>query len=112
VLKAYADEHVVFAIVQALRARGMDVVTVQERGKQGASDAILLAEAIADQRILLTNDKDFLVLAAEHAVRREVFAPIFFWPQQKRPVGDIVRGTIREASRSDYSSTCSRVVFL
>jgi len=35
VLKAYADEHVAFPIVQALRQRGMDVVTVQQRGREG-----------------------------------------------------------------------------
>ena len=45
-LKVYADEHVIAPLVEALRKRGMDVVTVQERGREGANDAELLAEAL------------------------------------------------------------------
>jgi hypothetical protein len=113
VLKAYADEHVAWAIVQALRQRGMDVVTVQERQGEGTADAEALAEALRDTRIVLTNDTDFLVLAARHTRQGEPFAPIFFWPQQsRRRVGEIVRGIIREASRTDYAAACSRVHFL
>jgi len=112
VLKAYADEHVVHAVVQALRTRGMDVVTVQDCGRRGVDDATLLVEALQQQRVLLTNDQDFLALAADCAGRGEVFAPIFFWPQQRRAVGEIVRRIIREATRSDYPAACSRVYFL
>ena len=61
---------------------------------------------------MLTNDKDFLVIAADCATRGEMFAPIFFWPQQRRRVGQIVRTVIREASKSDYMSACSQVYFL
>jgi len=35
-LAGYADEHVKFAIVEGLRRRGMDVVTVQDRALQQA----------------------------------------------------------------------------
>jgi predicted nuclease of predicted toxin-antitoxin system len=79
-LKGYADEHVVFGLVQALRQRGMDVVRVQDRGREQADDAALLNEALADGRVMLTNDTDFLALAAERAARQEKCAPIFFWP--------------------------------
>ena len=112
-LKAYADEHVMSAIVQALRQRGMDVVTVQQRQGEGTDDAEALVEALRDSRIMLTNDTDFLVLAAQHARRGELFAPVFFWTQQsRRRVGEIVRGIIREANRSDFTAACSRVYFL
>ena len=111
-LRAYADEHVVHAIVQALRQRGMDVITVQDRGREHTNDTELLAEAFGDQRVMLTNDKDFLAIAAGYAVRGETFAPLFFWPQQRRRIGEIVRAIIREASKTDYMSACSRVYFL
>ena len=111
-LKAYADEHVVFAIVQGLRLRGMDVVTVQDRGQEGADDSALLANALREERIMLTNDEDFLALASEHAQRGEPFAPVYFWPQQKRAVGEIIRAVIRQASGTDYEEACSRVYFL
>ena len=111
-LRAYADEHVVFPIVQALRARGMDVVTVQDRGREGTDDAELLAEALSDERVMLTNDTDFLALAARHAARGATFPPIFFWPQQRRRIGEIVRSIIRQASGLDYGAARSMVYFL
>jgi hypothetical protein len=111
-LKGYADEHVVFGLVQALRQRGMDVVRAQERGREQADDADLLNEALIDERVMLTNDTDFLALAGERAARQERFAPIFFWPQQRRSIGQLVQSIIREASRHDYTSACSQVFFL
>jgi hypothetical protein len=111
-LKGYADEHVVFGLVQALRQRGMDVVRVQDRNREQADDADLLDDALTDERVMLTNDMDFLVLATERAVQQERFAPIFFWPQQHRSIGQLARSIIREASRHDFASACSQVFFL
>ncbi len=111
-LKGYADVHVVFAIVQAIRRRGMDVVTAQDRRREEADNAELLAEALADQRVMRTNDTDFLVLAARYSADGETFAPIYFWPQQGRPIGEMVRRILREASLENYGSACSRVHFL
>jgi Domain of unknown function (DUF5615) len=111
-LKGYADEHVVFGLVQALRQHGMDVVRVQDRGREQADDAALLNEALADGHVMLTNDTDFLALAVERVARQERYAPIFFWPQQRRSIGQLVQSIIREASRHDYDSACSQVFFL
>jgi hypothetical protein len=111
VLKAYADENVTNAVVQALRTRGMNVATVSDRGREGTDDAALFAEALADERVLLTNDQDFLALAADAASRREVFAPIFYWPQQQRRVGELVNRMIQEANQVSYTDACSRVFF-
>ena len=90
----------------------MDIVTVQDRGRQGADDAELLSSAFSEQRVMLTNDHDFLVLAADRAAKRQTFAPIFFWPQQQRSIGHLVRSIIREAKRDDYAAACSQVFFL
>lgn len=111
-LKGYADEHVVLALVEALRRRGMDVVRVQDRGRHEADDADLLDEALSDERVMLTNDTDFLRLAAERTTAQQHFAPIFFWPQQRRAVGRLVGSIIREATRHKYESACARVFFL
>jgi len=111
-LKAYADEHVQSAIVESLRKRGLDVVTVQERGRHATNDATLLALALEEKRILLTNDHDFLKLASVFSDQGEAFAPIFYWPQQRRSVGEVVRSVIRECATSDYRSACSRVYYL
>jgi hypothetical protein len=63
-------------------------------------------------RVMLTNDVDFLMLAARRVEQQQRFAPIFFWPQQCRSIGQLVRSIIREASRHDYDSACSQVFFL
>ena len=111
-LRVYADEHVIAPLVEALRKRGMDVITVQERGREGADDAELSAEALHEQRIMLTNDQDFLVLASQHAARGDTFAPIFFWPQQQRQIGQLICRIIRVASQQEYAKVCSHVFFL
>lgn len=110
--KGHADEHGVFGLVQALRQRGMDVVRVQDHRREQSDDPDLLDEALSNERVMLTNDTDFLALAAVRAARQQRFAPIFFWPQQRRSIGQLVQSIIREASRHDYTSACSQVFFL
>ena len=111
-LKALADEHVIGALVDALRKRRMDVVTVLELGLKSAEDSVLMAQALTDQRLLLTNDTDFLALAADCHSRTDVFPPILFWPQQQRPIGYLIGQIIVLASHEDYAELCSRVFFL
>jgi len=112
VLRGYADEHVSHAIIRSLRARGMDVASVTERGAQGRPDEVLLDEAISEERIMLTCDTDFLRLAGERRASGIEFAPIVFWPQQQRTVGKIVRSVIQVATNHTYADACSRVFFL
>jgi predicted nuclease of predicted toxin-antitoxin system len=58
-MKFLADECVYRITVQMLRAYGHDVLTVQEAGFAGKSDDEVLAHAVAEGRILLTNDMHF-----------------------------------------------------
>lgn len=101
-----------FPIVRALRQRGMDIVTVQDSRCEGTDDPELLEDALLQRRILLTNDTDFLVLASKLVANGDAFAPVFFWPQQQRSVGEVMRAVIREASRDDDNAICSQVFFL
>ena len=60
-----ADENFPLPVVEALRAAGHDVQTLQEIGEGGRSipDDAVLARATADQRAVLTlNRKDFFRL--------------------------------------------------
>jgi hypothetical protein len=87
----------------------MDVASVVERGKQGTDDDVLLDEACAEQRVMMTCDTDFLRLADERWAAGAEFAPIFFWPQQKRTVGRVVRRVIQLATTHTYEEARSRV---
>ena len=110
-LKGYTDEHVSHAIVRSLRARGMDVESVAERGGQGTPDDRLLDQALAEERAMLTCDTDFLRLADERWAAGTKFAPIFFWAQQQRTVGHVVRQVIQLAATHTYDEACSRVCY-
>jgi predicted nuclease of predicted toxin-antitoxin system len=64
-----ADECVAAPVVAALRTDGHDVLYVAEAAA-GLSDAKVVELALREQRLLLTEDKDFgdLVFRTEHAV--------------------------------------------
>jgi predicted nuclease of predicted toxin-antitoxin system len=57
-LRFLADESCDFAVVRALRGAGHDVHAVSEEMSRSVDEAVI-AQAAADQRILLTEDKDF-----------------------------------------------------
>lgn len=63
-----ADESCDFAVVRALRSAGYDVRTVTDVAP-GATDEVVLDIARREQRLLLTEDKDFgqLVFADQQA---------------------------------------------
>ncbi len=64
-MRFLADESCDFSVVRALRAAGYDVKAIIETAR-GAPDQAVLAMALTEQRVLLTQDKDFgeLVFAA------------------------------------------------
>lgn len=57
-LKLLANENLPRQLVAALRARGHDVRWVLEE-RRGIADPVVLREALAEGRVLLTGDKDF-----------------------------------------------------
>ncbi len=57
-LKFLADESCDYSVVRALRAEGYDVLAVCEV-MQRSIDKDLIAQANREQRVLLTEDKDF-----------------------------------------------------
>jgi predicted nuclease of predicted toxin-antitoxin system len=61
-MRFLADENLPGPAVAALRALGHDVLWIRE-SKPGASDAVVLALAQRDRRVLVTADTDFGELA-------------------------------------------------
>jgi predicted nuclease of predicted toxin-antitoxin system len=59
-IRFHLDEHADPAIADGLRRRGADVTTTSEADLRGATDAQQLAYAIANGRMLVTQDQDFL----------------------------------------------------
>lgn len=63
-----ADENIAPELVAALRERRIDVCTLHELALSGAADADILSRAHSANRVVLTHDADFGLLA----VRRKV----------------------------------------
>lgn len=81
------DENISRAIINGLRQRNVDVLSVPEADMLGASDEAHLAFALANERTIFTQDNDFLRLAAAN----DNHAGIAYSSQQM-PIGDVIRG--------------------
>lgn len=85
-IRYFTDEHVATAIPNGLRKRGIDVLTVSEAGLLGTDDEDLLEFVREEQRVIVTQDRDFLRLAGQKANHPGVvYAP------QERSIGELVR---------------------
>ena len=61
-IRFHLDQHVAGRIAKALRRRGVDVTTAAGVGLQDAGDRDHLAYAHSEGRVIVTHDRDFLVL--------------------------------------------------
>jgi predicted nuclease of predicted toxin-antitoxin system len=85
-IKFYTDEHVARAVVHGLRLRDIDVLTVQEANMMGATDKAHLLLAIREERVIFTQDADFLRLHAQGIEHAGII-----YASQHTSVGRIVR---------------------
>lgn len=86
-VRFYMDEHVHAGITNALRLRGVNVVTVQEDGRSGADDPELLDRAMAVGRVMFSQDTDMLRLAAERQAAQSRFGGLIYAHQAWVPIG-------------------------
>jgi hypothetical protein len=63
-LQFYLDQHIHGGVANGLRQHGIDVLTAQEAGRCGLPDSDQLAFTTAQERVMVTHDTDYLVLAA------------------------------------------------
>ena len=82
----HLDENVDPAVADGLRRRGVDVTTTQQVGLLRASDDKQLEFALAEERILVTHDEDFLALAKEGVTH----AGIVYCHPELRSIGQII----------------------
>ncbi|MEP7235370.1 MAG: DUF5615 family PIN-like protein [Ignavibacteriota bacterium] len=106
-MRFYTDEHVGRAVVHGLRQRGIDVRTVVEADMLGASDEEHLEFARREERVIFTQDDDFLKLHADGVEH----AGIIYAPQGSA-IGGVIRGLalIQQVLTSD--DMVSHVEFL
>ena len=86
-IKFYMDEHVPATVTVGLRLRGVDVLTAQEAGMLEASGQDHLALALSQDRVVFTQDADFLRLRATGIRHAEIA-----YVSQQTPIGYVIRG--------------------
>lgn len=107
-IRYLVDEHVAKAVAIGLRKRGIDVITVAEAGLLGAGDDELLVFADTEDRVIATQDRDFLRMAAEVKGNH----PGIAYAPQGRSIGELVRLLDVLALVSNTKEMRGRVEFL
>ncbi|MEL7315604.1 MAG: DUF5615 family PIN-like protein, partial [Cyanobacteria bacterium J06559_3] len=74
-----------------LRRRGVDVLTSQEDNRRGVPDPILLDRALQLERVMFSQDEDFIIEADRRQAEGINFAGVIHARQTAVSVGDCVR---------------------
>jgi predicted nuclease of predicted toxin-antitoxin system len=95
----YLDENAMDSgLVQALRNQGIDVTTVQDAERRGASDEQQLAYATEQGRVIYSyNVKDFMVLHSRLLEQEQSHAGIILAHERGYGIGEQARRLIRIA---------------
>ena len=106
-MRLCANENLPGECVTALKAAGHDVLWVRE-SMPGAADEVVLARALAEERLLLTFDKDFGGLVFGRGQEASVGIVLFRISQPSaKSVAEAVMRIL--ASRNDWSGHFSVV---
>ncbi len=85
-IRFYLDQHIPFAVAEGLRRRGIDILTSQEVDRCGLPDRDQLTFAADHQRVMVTFDSDYLILASTGTRH----SGIAWCPSTKHTVGQLV----------------------
>lgn len=106
------DVHVRHHVSAGLRQRGVDVLTSQEDSTTTLSDAELLDRATLLERVIVTQDEDFLAEAARRQSVGDRFAGIAYAHQMMISIGQLVRDLDLMSQVYDPSDMENRVEHL
>ncbi len=113
-IRLYIDEDAMSrALVTGLRARGIDVKTTVEVGKEKLDDIYQLEYATAQGRVFYTsNISDFYRLHTEFMKKGKSHAGIIFVPQQRYGFGEQIRRLLKMIGTKSPEEMKNRVEFL
>jgi len=106
------DVHVPLTIAEALRRRGVDVLRAQEDGAERLEDADLLDRASALQRVLFTQDDDFLAEGARRQSNSIPFFGLIYAHQMRATIGRCVQDLELVAKVYEPSDMAGRIEHL
>jgi predicted nuclease of predicted toxin-antitoxin system len=89
-IRFHLDEQVDPEIAAQLRRRGIDITTTVEVGLRTSSDESQLDFIRQQNRVIITHDKDFLIIAS----RTSDYPGIVYCQQKTRSLGEIIEGLV------------------
>ena len=106
------DEQVPGPITDGLRLRGIDVLTAQEDGRTSSPDEALLARAHQLERILFTQDRDFLKLVSACQANGQSFGGVVYVRQGAISIRESIDELEVIATCSEFGNWLDRIEYL
>jgi hypothetical protein len=103
------DHHVHAAVTAGLRQRGVDVLTAEDDARSGAADDLLLARATELRRVLFSQDRDLLEIAAEWMRVGRGCSGLVYGHQLQVSIGQAVRDLELIAKVADPDDMRNRI---
>ena len=107
-IRFHLDEHIDPGVAHGLGLRGVDVTTAADRSLLGAEDIEHLAFALRENRVLVTQDEDFLAMHTSGTLH----AGIAYCHQQSRSIGELIRALMLIHQCLTAEEMVGRVEFL
>jgi predicted nuclease of predicted toxin-antitoxin system len=108
----YMDQHINGAVTRELRRCGVDCLTAEEDGNAALDDNSLLDRATTLQRVVVTQDTDFLALAHDYWAQGREFAGIVFSQQLRISVRQLINDLELIAKALERHETANTVIRL
>lgn len=106
------DEQVPKPITTGLRQRDVDVLTVQEDGRSGYPDPLLVERATELGRVIFSQDEDLPMEAYHRQAEGINFSGVIYARQNQVSIGDCVRDLEVIAKASNPEDCTNRVYYL
>ncbi len=102
-LRLFMDVHVPRSVTDALRGRGVDVLTAQEDGSAMLTDPDLLDRSTVLARVLVSQDADLVAEARQRIAQEQSFAGVLYTHQLRMTIGQLIDelGTIALAGEPE-----------
>jgi hypothetical protein len=111
-LAFYLDHHIHRAIADGLRHRGIDILTAFEDGMATSDDEVLFERATSLGRIFVTQDQDFLEIAARWQHAGRAFPGLVYGIQQRLNIGKCIEYLVLIASVMLHEDMQNRIEFI
>ncbi len=90
-MKVYCDENIELAVVEGLRRRGIEVISVRDRKDSGRSDEYHLKHASEIGAVILTHDTDLLKIAHRWSQEGRIHKGILYVRPLDLSIGECIR---------------------